>query len=70
VPANTGDAVNELPEAIDAPLQLPRYHFQAPLVPKLPPLTDNVLLLPRQIVEVPKMPVAGTEVSRTVMVAL
>jgi hypothetical protein len=68
VPDVAGDAVNVLPVPTDVPLQLPKYHFQVPPVPSEPPLSDNVLLWPRQIVEVPLMLLAGTELSRTVKV--
>jgi hypothetical protein len=44
VPAADGEAVNVLPVATEVPLQLPRYHFQVPPVPKLPPFKVNVLL--------------------------
>ena len=68
MPDVAGDAVNVLPVPTDVPLQLPKYHFQLPPVPNEPPLSDNVLLWPRQIVEVPLMLLAGTELSRTVKV--
>ena len=68
MPDVAGDAVNVLPVPTDVPLQLPKYHFQLPPVPKEPPLSDNVLLWPRQIVEVPLMLLAGTELSLTVKV--
>jgi hypothetical protein len=44
------------------------YHFQLPPAPNEPPLNVNVLLWPRQIVVVPLMLVAGTELSLTVTV--
>ena len=46
------------------------YHFQLADVPKLPPLTESVVFLPRQIVDVPLIDVAGTDVSCTVTVTL
>jgi hypothetical protein len=56
--------------AIEEPPQLPKYHFQLPPAPNLPPLKVSVLLWPRQIVDVPLMLVAGTDVSLMVMVLL
>ena len=63
-----GVTVSVVPVAIEVPPHEPLYHFQLPPVPKEPPLSDNVLLWPRQIVEVPLMLLAGTELSRTVKV--
>ena len=54
----------------DVPPHEPLYHFQLPPVPKLPPFKVKVVLWPLQIVVVPLMLTAGTEVSRTVMVTL
>jgi hypothetical protein len=54
--------------ATEVPLQLPKYHFQLALVPRLPPFKLKVELWPLQIVDVPLMLLAGTEVSLTVMV--
>ncbi len=59
-----------MPLAMDAPLQLPRYHFQLPPVPSEPPDMLSVLLWPLQIVDVPLMLLAGTEVSLTVSVTV
>jgi hypothetical protein len=39
------------------------YHLQLAPAPRLPPPTESVVLLPRQIVLVPPIDVAGTEVS-------
>jgi hypothetical protein len=39
------------------------YHFQLAPVPRLPPLTDRVVLLPLFIKVVPLIEVAGTDVS-------
>ena len=39
------------------------YHFQLAPVPRLPPLTERVVFLPRQIVVEPVIEVAGTDVS-------
>jgi hypothetical protein len=44
VPAAAGEAVKLLPVATEVPLQLPKYHFQLPPVPKLPPFNVSVLL--------------------------
>jgi hypothetical protein len=60
--------LDPVPAAV--PPQVPLYHFQLAPVPRLPPLTLSVVLLPRQMVVVPVMPVAGTEVSLTVTVML
>ena len=65
-----GVTVSVVPVAIEVPPHEPLYHFQLPPVPNEPPLNVNVLLWPRQIVVVPLMLVAGTDVSRTVMVTL
>jgi hypothetical protein len=55
----------------DVPPHEPLYHFQLPPVPKLPPFNVSVTDSPLQMVEaVPVTTVAGTEVSRTVMVTL
>jgi hypothetical protein len=39
------------------------YHFQLPPTPRLPPVKLRVVFLPRQIVVVPVIPLAGTDVS-------
>jgi len=65
-----GATVTLLPVPTDVPPQLPLYHFQLAPAPRLPPLTLNVVFLPRQIVVVPVIDVAGTEVSWTVTVTL
>jgi hypothetical protein len=52
-----------LPVPIYTPPQLPLYHFQAPLRPRAPPITDSVVLEPWQIVEVPVILFTGTAVS-------
>ena len=58
-----------LPVATGVPVQLPLYHFQLPPVPNVPPFTLSVVLWPSQIVdELALALVAGTDVSRTVMV--
>ena len=58
-----GTTVTLLPVPTDVPTQLPLYHLQLALVPRLPPLTLKVVFLPRQIVVVPVIEVAGTDVS-------
>jgi len=65
-----GVTIRLLPVAIAVPPQLPLYHFQLAPVPRLPPLTLNVVFLPRQMVVVPLIEVAGNEVSCTVTVTL
>ena len=60
-----GATVTLLPVPTDVPPQLPLYHFQLAPAPKLPPLTLSVVFLPRQIVVVPVIEVAGIDVSRT-----
>ena len=65
-----GATVTLLPVPTDVPPQLPLYHFQLAPAPRLPPLTLSVVFLPRQIVVVPVIDVAGTEVSWTVTVTL
>jgi hypothetical protein len=58
-----------LPVVTNIPPQLPLYHFQLPPVPNVPPFTLSVVLWPSQIVdELALALVAGTDVSRTVMV--
>jgi hypothetical protein len=69
VPGLLGVTVKVVPEAIDVPPQLPRYHLQEAPVPSLPPLMVMVLLCPRQTIEfVPVILVAAPEVSLTVSV--
>ena len=63
VPAVVPVMFSEEPVLIAVPPQLPLYHFQLAPVPKMPPLKLNVVLQPRQIVVVPLIDVAGTEVS-------
>ena len=46
------------------------YHFQLAPVPSVPPLTLKVVVLPKQMVVVPVIAVAGNEVSPTVTVTL
>ncbi len=58
-----GATVTLLPVPTDVPPQLPLYHLQLAPAPRLPPLTFKVVFLPRQIVVVPVIEVAGTEVS-------
>ena len=63
VVVEAGATVTVLPVPTDVPPQLPLYHFQLAPIPRLPPLTLNVVFLPKQIVVVPLIEVAGTEVS-------
>ena len=63
VPAVVPVMFNEEPVFIAVPPQLPLYHFQLAPVPRLPPLTLNVVVLPRQMVVVPLIDVAGTDES-------
>ncbi len=58
-----GATVTLLPVPNVVPPQLPLYHLQLAPVPRLPPLTLKVVLFPRQMVVVPLIKVAGTEVS-------
>ena len=58
-----GDMVILLPVPAVVPPQFPLYHFQLAPAPRVPPTTDSVVLLPRQIVEVPDIEVAGRDVS-------
>ena len=58
-----------LPVVTSVTPQLPVYHFQLADVPNVPPVTLRVVLWPSQIVdELALAEVAGTDVSRTVMV--
>jgi hypothetical protein len=65
-----GDTVMLAPVPADVPPHDDVYHFQLAPVPRLPPLTDSVVFLPLQIVVVPVIEVAGTDVSCTVTVTL
>jgi len=65
-----GLTVIPVPVPADVPPHEPEYHLQLPPVPKLPPVKPNAVLCPKQIVDVPVIAVAGTEVSRTVTVIL
>ncbi len=58
-----GATVTLLPVPTDVPPQLPLYHLQLAPVPRLPPVVLSVVLLPLQMVVVPLIDVAGTEVS-------
>lgn len=60
---DAGDTVTLLPVPTEVPPQLPLYHFQAPPAPSVPPDTLSVVDLPKQMVLVPVMDVAGNEVS-------
>jgi hypothetical protein len=63
-----GDTVMLAPVPADVPPHDDVYHFQLAPVPRLPPFTDSVVFLPRQIVLVPLIEVAATEVSLIVSV--
>ena len=58
-----GATLTLLPVPTDVPPQLPLYHLQLAPVPRLPPVVLSVVLLPLQMVVVPLIDVAGTEVS-------
>ncbi len=58
-----GDTVMLVPVPEDVPPHDDVYHFQLAPVPRLPPLTERVVFLPRQIVVEPVIEVAGTDVS-------
>ncbi len=58
-----GDTVMLAPVPADVPPHEDVYHFQLAPVPRLPPLTDSVVLLPLFIKVVPLIEVAGTDVS-------
>jgi len=70
VVADTGLTVTDAPVPTKVPPQLPEYHFQLAPVPKLPPLTDSVVLPPLQMVVVPVMAVGAEDKLFTVTVAL
>ncbi len=63
VVVEAGATVTLLPVPTDVPPQLPLYHLQLAPVPRLPPVVLSVVLLPLQMVVVPLIDVAGTEVS-------
>jgi hypothetical protein len=65
-----GDTVMLAPVPAEVPPHDDVYHFQLAPVPRLPPLTDSVVFLPLQIVVVPVIEDAGTDVSCTVTVTL
>ncbi len=58
-----GETVILVPEPAEVPPHDDVYHLQLAPVPKLPPLTDSVVFLPRQIVLVPLIVLAGIEES-------
>lgn len=58
-----GATVMLVPVPAAVPPQLPLYHFQLPPTPRLPPVKPSVVLLPKNMVVVPVMEVAGTDVS-------
>jgi hypothetical protein len=58
-----GDTVMLAPVPANVPPHDDVYHFQLAPVPRLPPLTERVVFLPRQIVLVPVIEVEGNEVS-------
>jgi hypothetical protein len=63
-----GEATKLLPVATKVPPHEPLYHFQLAPVPSEPPFGVSVVLLPRQMVVVPLIETAGTDVSRTTTV--
>ena len=65
-----GVTLRLVPVPAEVPPHEPLYHFQLPPVPSEPPDILSVLLWPLQIVEVPLMLLAGTEVSLTVSVTV
>jgi hypothetical protein len=58
-----GATVTLLPVPTDVPPQLPLYHLQLAPLPSEPPIGVRVVLLPLQMVVVPLIEVAGTDVS-------
>jgi hypothetical protein len=52
----------ETPLPAGVPPQLPEYHFQLAPVPRLPPKTDNVVLLPEQMLVTPEIPVGSPDI--------
>lgn len=70
LPAVVGETDILLPVPTGVPPHDPLYHFQDAACPRLPPFTVSVVELPRQIVPVPVIDVAGTEVSCTTMLIL
>jgi hypothetical protein len=58
-----GEAVMLAPVPAAVPPHVDVYHFQLAPTPRLPPLTESVVFLPRHIVVVPVIEVAGIEVS-------
>jgi hypothetical protein len=63
VVVDVGDTVILVPVPAVVPAQFTLYHFQLAPVPRFPPLTLSVVLLPRQMVLVPAIEFAGTDVS-------
>jgi hypothetical protein len=70
VPATVGLTVRLVPVPTEVPPQLPSYHFQLAPAPNLPPEKVSVLLCPKQMVLVPEILFAGTDVSLIVKVKL
>ena len=64
--ATAGATAILLPDPIEVPPQVPLYHFHEAPWPSVPPLTVNVVLVPRQMVDVPVIDDAGNELSLTV----
>jgi hypothetical protein len=58
-----GDTVMLVPVPAEVPPHDDVYHFQLAPVPRLPPLMLKVVFCPLQIVVVPLIEVAGTDVS-------
>ena len=52
-----------VPEPTKVPVHEPLYHFQLAPRPNFPPFAVNVELVPKQIVVVPLIDVAGRDVS-------
>ena len=65
-----GFTVKLFPVPASVPPQLEVYHFQLAPAPNLPPVADNVVEVPKQIVVVPDIEVAGNDVSSETIVFL
>lgn len=65
-----GETVILLPVPAEAPPHDPLNHCAVAPVPALPPVSVSVVLLPSQIVVVPKIPVGAVDSVFTVTVAL
>jgi hypothetical protein len=70
VVVEAGETEMLLPVPTAVPAQLPLYHFHEAVCPNEPPKTESVVEVPRQMVLIPVMAVAGNDESCTTMLML